>query len=122
MIGRTVWAIPGGHIPLESSGREPEHLSQEQLCVLNATDQDAHLRITIYYTDRDPVGPYPLTVAARRTRHVRYNDLIAPEAIPLDCDYASVVESDVPVVVQVIRQDTSQAENALMSVIAFPVM
>jgi hypothetical protein len=113
--------VVGGHIPFESTGHEPEFTSFEQLCVLNAADKDAHLEITLYYADRDPVGPYPLVVGARRVRHVRFNDLIDPEAMPLDVDYAAVVESDVPVVVQFIRQDTRQAENALFSTPAFPI-
>jgi len=73
----------------------------------------------IFYSDRDPVGPYRIVVPARRTRHVRFNDLKDPEPIPRDTDYASVIESDVPIVVQHTRLDSRQAENALLSTIAF---
>ncbi|WP_025745589.1 sensory rhodopsin transducer [Kallotenue papyrolyticum] len=118
-IGHRLWAIPGGWIPLGSTGHEPEYTSYDQVCVLNTGDQDAHLAITIFYADREPVGPYHLTVPARRTRHVRFNDLIDPEAIPLETAYASVIEADVPVVVQFNRQDTRQAANAIASAIAF---
>ncbi|HZD44139.1 MAG TPA: sensory rhodopsin transducer [Methanomicrobiales archaeon] len=118
-IGRTVWVIPGGHIPLKSSGHEPEYTSRDVLCMLNTGDEDAEIRITIYYADREPAGPYPLKVAARRVRHVHFNDLIDPEAMPLDTDYGSIIESTVPIVIQFIRQDTSQAENALFSIIAY---
>jgi hypothetical protein len=118
--GRTSWAIPGGHIPLRSTGHEPEYTSRDTLCILNTAEQEAEIELTIYYSDRDPVGPYPLRVAGRRVRHVRFNDLIDPLAMPLDTDYACVVESNVPVVVQFIRMDTSQAANALASHIAFP--
>lgn len=118
-IGHRLWAIPGGWIPLGSTGHEPEYTSYDQVCVLNTGDQDAHLAITIFYADREPVGPYHLTVPARRTRRVRFNDLIDPEAIPLETAYASVIEADVPVVVQFNRQDTRQAANAIASAIAF---
>ena len=50
-------------------------ISHETACMLNASHQEARVRITIYFADRDPVGPYELTVAARRTLHVRFNDL-----------------------------------------------
>jgi hypothetical protein len=50
---------------------------------------------------------------------VRFNDLRDPEPIPKGTDYASVIESDVPVVVQHTRLDSRQAENALISTIAF---
>jgi hypothetical protein len=120
-IGRTIWAIPGGHIPLLSTGHEPEFTSRDQLCLLNTNDRDARIEITIFYRDREPVGPYPLQVPARRTRHVRLNDLIDPEAIPLDTDYGIIIESDVPIVVQFTRLDSGRMENAGMSAVAFPV-
>jgi hypothetical protein len=118
-IGRTRWAFAGGHIPLHSHGHEPEFTSRDELCVLNASEREAHLEMTIYYADRAPVGPYRLAVQAQRTRHVRLNDLIDPEAIPLGTDYASVIESDVPVVIQFSRFDSSQAEAGLLSIMAF---
>ncbi len=42
-----------------------------------------------------------------------------PEPVPADTDYASVIESDVPIVVQYSRLDSRQAENALLSSIAY---
>jgi hypothetical protein len=118
-IGRTRWAIAEGYIPGWSHGPEPQMVSHETVCLLNASDQDAHVEITIFYKDREPAGPYRVTVPARRTRHVRFNDLSDPEPIPKDTDFASVIESDVPVVAQHTRLDSRQAENALMSTIAF---
>lgn len=114
------WAIPGGHIPLTSNGPEPVHVSYDLLCVLNLSDQEAHLSIQIYCADHDPIGPFPLTVGARRVRQVRFNDLIDPQAIPLDMDYAGLIESNIPVIVQFSRLDSSQAENAIASTMAFP--
>jgi hypothetical protein len=60
-------------------------------------------------------------VPARRTLHLRFNDLADPEPIPFDTDYASVLSSDVPIVVQHTRLDSRQAELGLLSTIAFPV-
>lgn len=118
-IGRRRWAIAEGYIPGWSNGPEPQMLSHETFCVLNAGDQDAHLEVMVYFADREPVGPYRLTVPARRTSHVRFNNLDDPEPIPVDTDYASVIESDVPVVVQHTRLDSRQADNALLTTIAF---
>jgi hypothetical protein len=50
---------------------------------------------------------------------VRFNELTDPEPIPRDTDYASVIDSDVPIVVQHTRLDSRQAELALVSTIAF---
>lgn len=118
-IGKTQWAIAEGYIPAESTGPEPEMLSHETACILNASDRDARVSITLYFDEHAPVGPYDIVVPARRTRHVRFNDLNDPEPVPRAMDYASVIESDVPVVVQHTRLDSRQAENALTSTIAY---
>lgn len=119
-IGRKRWAIAEGYIPGWSTGPRPEMESHETACILNAADDEAHVRITIFFADREPAGPYRLTVPARRTRHLRFNDLKDPEPVPARTDYASLFESDVPIVVQHTRLDSRQAENALLSTIAFP--
>lgn len=119
-IGSRTWVIAEGYIPGRSTGPEPEMASHETACVLNAGDQDAHLEMTLFFGDREPVGPYEVTVPARRTLHLRFNDLRDPEPIPKETDYATLIESDVPVVVQHTRLDSRQAENALLSTVAYP--
>ena len=118
-IGRTRWAIAEGYIPGKSTGPAPAMTSHETVCMLNASDEDAAVRIIVYFADREPVGPYRVTVPARRTRHVRFNDLSDPEPLPRDTDYASVITSNVPIVIQHTRLDSRQAANALMTTIAF---
>jgi hypothetical protein len=118
-IGRRRWAIAEGYIPGWSHGPEPEMTSHETACILNATDEDAHVEITVFFADREPAGPYSVTVKARRTTHLRFNDLRDPEPIPKETPYASVIEADVPIVVQHTRLDSRQAENALITTIAF---
>jgi len=118
-IGRRTWAIAEGYIPAWSNGPEPEFTSHETACILNAGDEEAHVEITIFFSERDPVGPYRVNVPARRTRHVRFNDLKDPEPIPRGTDYASILHSDVPIVVQHTRLDSRQRANALITTIAF---
>ena len=119
-IGAREWVIAEGYIPGESHGPKPEMTSHETVCLLNASDQPANIEITIYYKDREPVGPYRLTVPARRTLHARFNELKSPEPIPRDTDFSSVIRSDVPVVAQHTRLDSRQSANALLSTIAYP--
>ena len=118
-IGKKRWAIAEGYIPPGSTGSGRAMESHETACMLNAGDSDAHVAITIFFKDREPAGPYRVTVQARRTLHLRFNDLKDPEAIPHGTDYASVIESDVPIVVQHTRLDSRQAELALLSTVAF---
>jgi hypothetical protein len=118
-IGKRIWAIAEGYIPPASTGSSREMTSHETACMLNAGDEDAAVVITVYFKDREPAGPYRVTVPARRTLHLRFNDLSDPEPIPHGTDYASVIESDVPIVVQHTRLDSRQAELALLSTIAY---
>jgi hypothetical protein len=118
-IGHKRWAIAEGYIPDSSNGPEPEMTSHETVCLLNTSDSDAHVEITIFFTDREPVGPYVVGLPARRTKHVRFNDLERPAPIPRATNYASIIESDVPIVVQHTRLDSRQNANALLSTVAF---
>lgn len=118
-IGRRHWAIAEGYIPSRSSFVDRELISHETACILNAEDVEAHVEITVYFADREPVGPYRFTVAPRRTLHLRFNDLENPAPIPRDTDYASVFISDVPIVVQHTRMDSRHAEVSLLSTIAY---
>jgi len=119
-VGRKLWAIAEGYIPATSHGPEPAMRSHETACLLNTGDRAAHVEITVYFADRAPVGPYRVEVPPRRTRHLRFDELHDPEPIPKATDYASVIVSDEPIVVQHTRLDSRQAENALLSTVAFP--
>lgn len=65
------------------------------------------------------MGPYRVTVAARRTLHLRFNDLEQPAAVPRDTDYSSLFESDVPIILQHTRMDSRRSEVSLLSTIAY---
>lgn len=118
-LGKTRWAIAEGYIPEESHGPEPEMVSHETVCMLNTSEDEAQVRILLYFSDREPAGPYRVTVPARRTRHVRFNELKDPEPVPKATEFASVIEADMPIVVQHTRLDSRQAENALLSTMAY---
>ncbi|HEV2540945.1 MAG TPA: sensory rhodopsin transducer [Frateuria sp.] len=119
-IGECRWAIAEGYIPPGGThADDPRFESHETACLLNTNPQDAHVTLTIYFKDREPAGPYRITVPARRTLHLRFNDLQDPESIPRDTDYSSVLESDLPIVVQHTRLDSRQAALALLSTIAY---
>lgn len=118
-IGHQRWALAEGYIPGWSNGLEPQSTSHERACLLNASDEEAHLETTVYFSNREPAGPYRVIVPARRTEHVRFNELKDPEPVPVGTDYASVIESYVPIVVQHTRLGSRQAENALSSTIAY---
>ncbi len=120
-IGKRMWAIPEGYIPDWSNGPKPEMVSHEAACILNASGEEAHIEITIFFEDKNPIGPYKITIPSKRTKHIRFNNLKEPEPIPKNTNYSTVISSDVPVIVQHTRLDSRQAENALVSTLAYPV-
>ena len=113
--GKLAWYVPDAYLPEESSAAAPSH---ESACLLNAGEQDAHVRFTFYFEDREPLGPVELTVGARRTWHVRLDDpaqlggLFLPRGVP----YAYTVSSDVPIVLQHSRLDTSAGYTLFTSI------
>lgn len=118
-IGRKIWAIAEGYIPAWSNGPAPEFTSHEAACILNAGEREAHIELTIFFANREPAGPFKLLVGAKRTLHLRFNNLKDPETIPLGTSYSSVFISDVPVVLQHTRLDSRQSENALITTMAY---
>ncbi len=120
-LGRRTWVIAEGYIPSQSASEQPspEMLSHETACILNAGDEPADVEITLYFKDREPVGPYRVRVEPRRTNHLRFNDLEDPAPVPRDSDYASVIRSSAPIVVQHTRLDSRQPPHAVLSTIAW---
>ncbi|MBS1303313.1 sensory rhodopsin transducer [Loktanella sp. SALINAS62] len=118
-VGRRIWAIAEGYIPSGGLEGDSALVSHETACILNAQEVDVNLRITLYFADREPVGPYCMPVLARRTLHLRFNDLSDPEPVPRDTDFAVVLEADAPVVVQHTRLDSRHQNISLLSTIAF---
>ena len=117
-IRARTWAIPEGYIPSDGIAGDRALVSHETACILNTGEREAGIEITIYFADRDPVGPYKCSIEPRRTLHLRFNDLTDPEPIPRDTDYSAVISSSVPVVVQHTRLDSRDARISLMSTIA----
>ncbi len=120
MHGHMRWTIPEGYLPPDDAAKSRALISHEAFCVLNPNDADADISVMIYFGDREPAGPYRMQVKARRTVHFRFNDLNDPEPIPPGTDYASVITSSAPIVVQHTRLDSRSGPIALMTTMAFP--
>src|SRR5205085_882393 len=104
----------------EWSGRPVVH-RREAACLLNTGDREAQLRLTFFFEDRDPIGPVELRLGARRTWHLRLDDpdSVAGVELPRGVPYAYAVESDVPIVLQHSRLDTSAGAYTLLTTIGY---
>jgi hypothetical protein len=119
VIGKKHWAIAEGYLPaLGPKPDEPALRSHETACILNAGPLEAVIELTLYFADREPIGPYEIKVPARRTLHLRFDDLTEP-AVPRETDYASVFVCSVPVVIQHTRMDARSGDRALMTTLAY---
>ncbi|CAM4063053.1 sensory rhodopsin transducer [Paenibacillus alkaliterrae] len=117
--GEKHWFIPDGYIPPDSTGSLTSH---ESVCVLNISSEEALIRFTIFFEDREPMEDILVVVQGRRTKHIRTSSLMKNGApIPIGVPYAIEVQSDIPIIVQYSRLDSTQAENTLMSTIAYPI-
>jgi hypothetical protein len=115
--GKLRWFVPDAYLPAESSHGIESH---EAACLLNVSDEDAHVVFTFYFEDREPLSDVRLTIGARRTCHVRLDraDEVGVE-LPRGVPFAYAVESDVPVVLQHSRLDTTAGGYALFTTVAY---
>lgn len=96
--GKKVWIFPDAELPPVGENPIPGH---ESIIVTNTCDQAANIRITLLYTDKEPVS-FPVTVDARRVRCLRTNEEkdFSAYTASFEEQYAIVLESDIPVVAQ----------------------
>ena len=118
MYGKKVWMIADGYMSNTEKGNLVSH---EAICVLNLSGEDAHIDITLYFENDEPMKGLHAVCKNERTNHIRLDKIVADDGrkIPKDTPYAVLVESDQPIVVQASRLDVSQPEYALMTTIAY---
>ena len=97
--GKKVWIFPDAELPPVGVNLIPGH---ESIIITNTGNQDAHIQITLIYTDKEPTDDIHVTVGARRVRCLRTNEEkdFGPYTAKFEEQYAILLESDVPVVAQ----------------------
>jgi hypothetical protein len=120
-IGKLNWLISAGNIPLATTGEEPEFTSHQKVAILNTSDAEAEIDLTIFYENDQPQRGFEFTVPPRRIMKVRFNDLIDPMPIPLEKNFGCLICSSIPVVVQFSGMDTGHRTTARISTMAYPV-
>ena len=108
MYGKNEWLIADCYWPEITT--EGHYVSHEAICVLNAGDVDAKIDITLYFEDREPMTGFHAFCGARRTNHIRMDKIVDENGnhVPMGAPYAALVESNVPVICQYSRIDTTQ--------------
>ena len=88
--------------------------------ILNTNDCDAHILISIYFEDRDPVENIPYLVPAKRIRCFKTDDseVLGGLSIGVGVQYSMEIKSDVGIIVQYGRLDVQQSNMAYMALMA----
>ena len=96
--GKKVWIFPDAELPPEGVHLIPGH---EPGSITNVTDEEAVVKFTLLYTDKEPVS-FETTVGARRVRCLRTNREcdFGQYTAAFDEQYAIMLESDQPIVAQ----------------------
>ncbi|MBQ8510101.1 MAG: hypothetical protein IJ493_09375 [Clostridia bacterium] len=117
--GKKTWLIPDCFLDPVSN----RQISHEAICCINTSPEDADIRFTLFFEDRDADTSFHSSCKSMRTHHIRLDRLRndAGEEIPRNVPYAMLIESSTPIVVQYSRLDTAQPEMALMTTIAYSV-
>ncbi len=97
--GKKVWVFPDAELPPVGVNLIPGH---ESIIITNLSDQEAKVRITLIYTDKDPIVIPSALVGSKRVRCLRTDDVkdFGKHTAVFGEQYAILLESDVPVVAQ----------------------
>ncbi len=120
-VGKKTWVIPDMYWPEITS---PGHyVSHESVCVMNTSEKDCEVTISLYFEDRPPIEGLKAVCPAKRTNHIRMDAISSKnrKVVPRGVPYAALVRCSIPAVVQYTRVDTTQGENSLMTTIGYPV-
>lgn len=117
--GAKVWLIPDAYLPDPGTDKLQGH---EAVCLLNTGTVEANIELDFYFEDRDPIKGVAVKLGGERTLHLRLDDpkALGGVELPRLVPYAIRVTSDVNIVVQYSRMDTSQVNLTLMTTMAWP--
>ena len=120
MSGKKEWYIIDGYRPSPAPDPRAEYVGHESVMILNTNDVDAHICISLYFEDRDPIENIPYLVPAKRIRSFKTDDSTVLGGFVLDVgvQYSMVIKSDVGVQVQYGRLDVQQSNMAYMALMA----
>lgn len=118
MPGKQTWLIADGFM---SNTKNESYVSHEAVCVLNLSESEAEIKLTVYFEDREPLRGFTAKCASERTNHIRLDRIKNDrgESIPKETPYALLIESSVPIVCQHSRMDVSAPDMTLMTTIAY---
>ena len=117
MQGKKEWFVVDGYRPSPQPAADAVYEGHESVMILNPNPEDAHVMISVFFEDKDPVENIPLTVPAKRIRCFKTDDseVLGGLKIGVMEQYSMRFQSDVGIVVQYGRLDVQQPNMAYMA-------
>lgn len=117
-IGKKLWIIPDCELPQPGEGVLKGH---ESVIVVNDSDTDAEIDVTLYFTDKDCYDNIKWNVKAGRVRCFRMNNKedMSGYEVPYDTQYAMKVKSNCNIVLQYGRLDNRQTNLAYYTTLGY---
>lgn len=96
--GKRVWVFPDAELPPAGVNAIPGH---ESIIITNTTDKKADIKISLFYTDKDPIS-FMTEVAPVRVRCLRTNrtEDFGPYTAVEGEQYAIMLESNTEIIAQ----------------------
>ena len=118
IVGKNDWIIPDCELPPEGEGVMKGH---ESVIVVNDSNEVAKIKVSLFFTDKDPYEDIEWIVEPKRVRCFRMNNVedMCGFVTPLETQYAMKLESTAPIVVQYGRLDNRQVNLAYYTTLAF---
>ena len=119
MEGKNNWYLVDGYRPAPEPDPGCHYEGHESIMILNPNAIDAHVLISIFFEDKEPVENIPLLVPAKRIRSFRSSDssLLGGCVLSVNEQYSMSFKSDAGIIVQYGRLDVQQANMAYMALI-----
>lgn len=110
--GAKIWYFPDGYLPEKTDTGSME--AHEALMLFNPGGAPASITLDFYFEEKAPIRGIPVRVDAERVRSLRLDhpqDIGGVQIMPLT-QYAIRVRSDVEIIAQFGRLDTTQVNMA----------
>ena len=89
---------------------------RQSLCIINYDQNPANIVLDFLYEDQDPIENYTFTLRGKRSIHLRIDDIeVNNEKLPREKPYSIVLKSNINIVAQLSRLDTTSEHNAFMT-------
>ncbi|MBN2072587.1 MAG: hypothetical protein JW770_01405 [Actinobacteria bacterium] len=116
--GSRRWVFPDAEMPEVSHGKMTAH---ESLIVLNLNLKKANIKMSLYFEDEPPLENIKLEVKPERVKCFRLDspEEIGGIIIPRKKQYAVIIDSDLEIIAQYGRLDTTQPNMAFYTVMGY---